>query len=322
VKIGKPLAQQQEKNEFEAFGVFQELLDRAGVVGVTDAQARENYGIKGAGDMSGIIFPYFDPLSGARTTARLRRDRPEAGPDGKPENKYISPWGDNRHLYFPPGAGTLLADVSAPVVVVEAEKSVLALTGLAERNRRKWLAIATGGCWGWCGKNGIEPGPNGERQESRGPLPDFGLLAWLKRNAVVLFDSNVAINRKVQAARQALAEILTARGAKVFFCQLPQESGVNGPDDFIAQHGDEALLALIDAARPFLPVPGVRASEVKPESVSWLWPGYTSRAAKSPFSTGIRTRAKRRSLRTWPPVSASAARCPTAADLKFPPREP
>jgi hypothetical protein len=259
---------------FARLGISPEPLDRARVERVTDAEARERYGVTWPGDLSGIVFPYFDPDAGHRVCARLRRDHPEIGADGKPERKYVCPYGDDGHLYFPPGAGALLADASVPVVIVEAEKSALAIATLAERSGRRLLLIATGGCYGWSGKNGIEAGPNGERQEVRGLLPDFERIAWLKRRVVIAFDANVASNRKVQAARQALARHLAERGANVHFCNLPQETDVNGPDDFIAQHGGEAFLALLDAAKPFRPVPGVLASEVKPEEVRWLWPRH------------------------------------------------
>jgi hypothetical protein len=52
----------------------------------------------------------------------LRRDT-----SPKPENKYICPYGDNRHLYFPPGAASLLADPTVPVVFVEVRALLLGL---------------------------------------------------------------------------------------------------------------------------------------------------------------------------------------------------
>jgi hypothetical protein len=104
------------------------------------------------------MFPYYDPETGSRVTARLRRDHPEMGADGKLENKYLSPWGDNRHLYFPPGAAPLLKDTGVTAVFVEAEKSALALTALAARTQRKMLAIATGGCWVGVARPELSPG--------------------------------------------------------------------------------------------------------------------------------------------------------------------
>jgi hypothetical protein len=240
---------------FARFGIEPFLLAEACVRRVTDVEALDSYGIRFDGNKAGIVFPYLDPMGGARWTARLRRDNPETDSDGKPENKYLSAWGDNRHLYFPPNAGKLLADVSVPVVVVEAEKSALALAALAGRDSRPLLPIATGGCWGWRGKTGIEGGPNGEHKEVRGPLPDLDRISWGGRRAVIVPDSNVATNPDVAAARQALAVELEKRGARVCLASLPQEPTVNGPDDFIAAHGGDALLSLIDHAeewRPFI----------------------------------------------------------------------
>lgn len=39
-----------------------------------------------------VVFPYWDPRTGRRTTARLRRDHPEIE-NGKPRNKYITAYG-------------------------------------------------------------------------------------------------------------------------------------------------------------------------------------------------------------------------------------
>lgn len=211
---------------FARIGVDEALVRAAQVGRLTSKEARA-YGFslrdRPTANLSGLVFPYHDPETGCRVTARLRRDKPEVDSDGKPQNKYLCPWGDNRHLYFPPGAGALLSDVTAPTVVVEAEKSALAITALASRCGRRFLAVATGGCWGWRGKAGIEPGPNGEREEVRGPLPDLNRITWKDRKAIILFDSNVASNSKVRAARNAFAEALRERGAKVYLANLPEE---------------------------------------------------------------------------------------------------
>src|ERR1035437_7053598 len=117
-------------------------------------------------------------VTGHRVTALLRRDHPDLDTEGNPHAKYLPPWGDNRHLYFPPGAAALLADPTIPVVFVEAVKSDLALTALASRSGRSLLAVATGGCWSWRGKVGIRATPTGGREEERGPLPDLSLIRW------------------------------------------------------------------------------------------------------------------------------------------------
>lgn len=233
---------------FARFGIETDLLTAAGVCRVTDAEAREHYGMRFNGDLAGIVYPYFNPLNGDRWTARLRRDKPEVDSEGKPQNKYISAWGDNRHLHFPPRAGALLGDASVPVVIVEAEKSDLALTALAAQFGRSLLAIGTGGCWGWRGKTGITVGPKGEREQVRGPLPDLDGIAWTGRKAIIIFDANVVSNSDVRAARIVFADNLRARGAKVYLVNLPAEEGVNGPDDYIADRGGKAMFSLIDNA--------------------------------------------------------------------------
>ena len=100
---GSRLAQR-DIEMFARFGVQTDLLDAAQLLRVTDAEARELYGICFDGDVSGIVFPNLDPGTGERVTARLRCDKPETDSGGKPENKYICAYGDNRHLYFSPGA--------------------------------------------------------------------------------------------------------------------------------------------------------------------------------------------------------------------------
>jgi hypothetical protein len=163
---------------FGRLGIDEALLLAAQVRRVTDPQARELLGSVHPGDLSGIAFPYLSPINGEVWSYRVRRDHPETDADGKPKDKYLCPRFHNR-LYFPPGAGPLLTDVTAPLVIVEAEKSALALTVLAARHGRRLLALALGGCWGWRGKTGTEPGPSGEREQTRGPKPDFGLIHFI-----------------------------------------------------------------------------------------------------------------------------------------------
>jgi hypothetical protein len=231
---------------FARLGISDEMLVRAGIERVTDREARDKYGITGSGDMSGIVFPYVDPHDGRRVTARLRRDNPEMD-SGELKRKYMSAFGDRRHLYFPPGSDELLPDPSVPLIFVEAEKSSLALTSFAERVGRKILAIAMGGCWGWRGRIGRVENPRGVRVDEMGPLPDLA-CAGSGRKIVVLLDANVRTNPQVQQARRALQIQLIKQGADVSIAELPATEGVNGPDDFIGTAGDAAMLAIIEAA--------------------------------------------------------------------------
>lgn len=186
---------------FARLGIPKELLVLAGVERTADRVARDEYGMIGSGDMSGIVFPYIDPTDGRRKTARLRRDNPEIE-DGQPKRKYVSAYGDRRHLYFVPGCKCLVEDPTVPLILVEAEKSVLALTAFAERTGRKILAIGLGGCWGWRGRIGKVENSNGERVDEMGPLPDLACVSR-GRSAIILLDTNRNTNPKVQQAERA-----------------------------------------------------------------------------------------------------------------------
>jgi putative DNA primase/helicase len=226
---------------FASIGVDQKLVEAAGIVRVDDSGARA-LGITLPGDMSGIAFPYFVPgANGHRATCRLRRDHPEES-NGKPENKYVCPTGDRKRLYFPPGAAELLAaDPKSSIIFVEAEKSALAITAWAGRVKHNVVAIATGGCWGWRSKTGIEVSVSGKRKPKTGPSPD---LAYAEGRAVaILFDANAAKNENVQTARKAFATALAKIAARVAIVELP-EGDWNGPDDYIAANGDAAMVEL------------------------------------------------------------------------------
>jgi putative DNA primase/helicase len=142
-------------------------------------------------------------------------------------------------LYFPPGAKDLLENSDTEIVFVEAEKSVLAVMAWAMRKALSLLPIGTGGCWGWRGRIGKTVDADGSRVDEKGPLAD---LHWVKgRKAYLLFDSNATTNPKVEDARNEFRRALWELGATtVVLLNLPQ-GGWNGPDDYIAAVGDNAM---------------------------------------------------------------------------------
>jgi hypothetical protein len=229
-----------------------ELLALQGVRRVTDQEAKELLTSKHHGNLAGVVYPYHHPITGQLLTYRLRRDHPEVE-NGNLKDKYLSAYGDRRHLYFPLGAGEILTDVSVPVVFNEAEKSGLAVTAAATRSHRPILAIGTGGISGWRGRIGKTTDASGKRVDERGPSPDFSLVAWAGRDVILLGDANVADNPASLRERRALADHLVTQGARVRAVTVPVEDGINGPDDYVGKHGDEALFALIDGARPMQP---------------------------------------------------------------------
>ena len=225
------------------FRIPPEMLDTVGVRSVTDIEARELLGINGHrdADLCGILFPYRCPVTGERRGGRIRLDAPLA--DG---GKYISEPGC-RHFFFAPSVADFLRDTRVPAIFVEAEKSVLAVTALVNRAGRKFLVIGIGGCWGWKRKIGKKLQPDGNLADETGPSPDFDLILWQGRTTILAFDSNALINPKVQRARRTLTKELSRRQARVLVAEVPAVEGVNGPDDLIALHGDEVMLALLDS---------------------------------------------------------------------------
>jgi hypothetical protein len=231
---------------FDKIRVPAELLASAHIERVSDFDARTRFGIRCNGNAAGLMFPYCNPVSDQRWTARLRRDNPEIE-NGKPRKKYLCPYGDSRHLYFVPGCAEYLADPSVPIIFVEAEKSALSLTAWSQRTGEKLLPIAMGGCWGWRGKIGKIESSNGERIDETGPLRDLN-CARDGRRAYILLDSNSNSNQKVQNAREELARQLRKQRADVRILNLPGGEGVNGPDDFIGVRGDDAMRELLAGA--------------------------------------------------------------------------
>ena len=231
---------------FARLGINPELLLRAGIKRVTDLEARQEFGLKGTGHNAGVIFPYLD-AAGNRHTCRIRRDNPEIE-NGKTVRKYLAPYGDRRHLYIVPGDHGLGKDLVIPVVIVESEKSALALRAWADRTGGQLLPLATGGCWGWRGRIGKVENPKGPRVDEVGSLPELAICR--NRDVVVMLDSNVDGNPKVRAAQFALVRELEQMGARVRVATVPVLQAVNGPDDLIAVAGDDAIRHIFKTARP------------------------------------------------------------------------
>lgn len=231
---------------FGRIGVPIDLLDAAHIERVSDQDARERFGIQGSAskNMAGIVFPYYSHVTGLRVTARVRRDNPELE-DGRPKNKYVSAHGDARHLYFPfpLDARAKLARPATPIVLLEAEKSALALTAWGARVGMELLAVAMGGCWGWRGRIGKLENAHGDRVDELGPISDLSCCDG--RKVCVSLDANVASNPKVRQAQRALVAELQKRNCEALLCNLPEVDGVNGPDDYIAVCGDEAMARVL-----------------------------------------------------------------------------
>lgn len=245
-------------------GISAELAERAKLRRVASLEGGQLIGRNGSGDYSGVIFPYFMPGEDRIREVRLRRDKPplEAKPDGtwKEKEKYLSPPGRSNMAYFMPGTDAgWLADVTIPATITEGEKKTIALSGLAwyglseSAERPRWLSIGLSGVWNFQGKTGHAPGPNGERRDIQGVIPDIESVVWKGRRVTILYDANIRTNESVQAARWKLTAELQKRGAQVFWFSWPKDTPahINGIDDLIGALGaDKVLAALHKQVRP------------------------------------------------------------------------
>ncbi len=140
------------------------------------------------------------------------------------------------------------------IAFTEGEKKTIALYRLAlhevEEMQPRFLPIGIPGVWNWRGTIGKADDEKGARCDVKGPIPDLDRIEWNGRIAYIIFDTNVATNSDVRAARRELAKELTRRGAQVRLVDLPQIEGVNGVDDLLAIKGEDFVLRLIEKAKP------------------------------------------------------------------------
>ncbi len=223
---------QSSKTWHEKFRIPDALLAEAGVRHVTDQEARSIYRLRAMADwnLAGVVFQYLDRNKRTLVYARVRRD--EYG-EGEGEGKYhgSDSAGSERILYSHPGSVKRLKNKKTTIVLVEAEKSVLAIEAWAQRTGRKDIvALGMGGCQGW-------------KSKAHGVLPDLDVCNG--RRVIILLDANANTNAQVREARLDLSAELRSRQCEVMVAELPQMAGVNGPDDLLAQPKGDDLLSTV-----------------------------------------------------------------------------
>ena len=201
-----------------------------------------------SGNYAGIAIPYFFPGTSEVREYRLRRDHPDMEIDGngrvKPKQKYLSPPGRGNMLYFPPGmTDTQLREVPLPLIITEGEFKTLALWRLANWNseRPRFLPVGISGVYNWRGTIGKTNGPDGERLDVKGPIPDLERIAWEGRKVIIAYDADSSQKDLVRFARAELARHLRGRGAVVGFLGWDAKQG-KGIDDHLALVGPEKVL--------------------------------------------------------------------------------
>ncbi|MGH9436855.1 MAG: VapE domain-containing protein [Terriglobia bacterium] len=230
----------------EARWIDPHLAHAARLRRVDSLTGTELVGRKG-GNYSGIAIPYFLPGSSVAREYRLRRDHSEMEIDSqgrvKPRQKYLSPPGRGNMLYFAPGT-TDLRDTALPLMITEGEFKTLALSRLANWNKiehPRFVPVGVSGVYNWRGTVGKTAGPDGERLDVKGPIPDLDRIAWKDRRVIIAYDADAGEKDLVRFARAELARHLRGRGALVGFLEWDAHRG-KGIDDHLAMAGPEAVL--------------------------------------------------------------------------------
>jgi hypothetical protein len=205
------------------------------------------------GDYAGILIPYFHPGFASVREYRLRRDHPEMEYDAagqlKPRQRYLSPPGRSNMLYFAQGtAPSMLRDADLPVVIAEGEFKTLALWRLAHHNTPaspSFLPIGVSGVYNWRGIIGKIVGPEGNRLDVKGAIPDLDWVTWSGRRVIIAYDADAVAKESVRIARSQLAAHLRGRGGFVGFLEWDVTKG-KGIDDHLAAVGPEAVFDAIN----------------------------------------------------------------------------
>ena len=166
----------------------------------------------------------------------------------KETGKYIQPPERRNLIYFPPDLpASALEDTSLPIIITEGEFKALSLWRLAhyKSDSLRFMPLSVAGVWNFMGTVGKAPGPNGDRRDVKGVIPDFDRSAW-KRPVIIAYDADADQNPKVRAARWKLTSVLLERGATVGSLEWPMEEG-KGIDDRLAKVGPDKVLADIAA---------------------------------------------------------------------------
>jgi hypothetical protein len=219
---------------------------------ITSIEGLEMFGRK-TGNLAGLLIPNTDPWEDDRHVRenRLRLDHPpmERRADGtlREGQKYLQPPGRPNLAYVPVGVTReILDDVRVPILITEGEFKAMAALRCArwESESLRFVPVALAGVCNFRGTVGKITGPDGDRRDVHGVIPDIERIPWKGRRVIIAYDSDAKTNSKVCATRWTFSRELTDRGASVGILEWPPGDG-KGIDDWLAKVGPQKVLEAI-----------------------------------------------------------------------------
>ena len=223
------------REQLKASGITPEVASARGYRTIKAHEAF-HYGFNKTQSRSGLLIPIYPPQETQPALYRLRPDKPRTKKDGKPI-KYEQPRGTPLRIDVPPLLQDKVQDPSAPLIITEGEKKADSLCTAILQEGKRFAAIDLPGVWGFVARNAF-----GDVTFSN----DLRLIPLKDRTVFIVFDSDVMQKPQVWKALQTLTDLLSRKGAKAYWIQLPAQPGQKvGVDDYLVQgHPLADLLAL------------------------------------------------------------------------------
>jgi len=223
------------RRQLEASGITPEVAKARGYRSI-EAPEAFHYGFSKAQAKAGLLIPIYPPGQDEPALYRLRPDKPRTKRDGKPI-KYEQPRGTRLRIDVPPLLRDALQNPTIPLIITEGEKKGDSLCSAILRERKDLAVVDLPGVWGFVSKDAF-----GNVTFSN----DLRMIPLKDRHVYICYDSDVMTKPQVRSALHSLTDLLSRKGAKVWWIQLPSKPGEKvGVDDFLVQgHTLDDLLQL------------------------------------------------------------------------------
>src|SRR5918993_546137 len=223
------LSANHERMLFEESGIEPEVVKARGYRTVRRKVELEELGFgRTQRNVPALLIPVYSPR-GEISTYQVRPDEPMIR-DGKPV-KYQTPVNSNMAFDVHPFMRNKLGDPSVPLFITEGVKKG---DSLVSRDR---CAVPLLGVWNFRGTND---------KGGKTVLAEWEYVALEKRQAYIVFDSDINLRPAVYKAMVRIKNLLEFRKAEVAVIYLPHGEGgkKQGVDDyFVAGHSLDDLLA-------------------------------------------------------------------------------